>query len=55
MGGGGGILVKERFAHELQPIFPTQLNGHGFLVRDYSRDDTQVQEGPLRPLLRVPL
>ena len=30
--------------YELQSIFPTQFNGHGFLIRDYIRDYTKLQE-----------
>ena len=40
--------------YELLSIFPTQFNGHGFLIREYIRDYTKLQEGPLRPLLRAP-
>ena len=40
--------------YELQSEKPTQFNGHGFLIRDYIRDCTKLQEGPLCPLLRVP-
>ena len=36
-------------------MFLTQFNGHGFLIRDYIRDYTKLQEGPLCPLLRAPL
>ena len=31
-------------SYELQSIFPTQFNGHGFLIRDYIRDYTKLQE-----------
>ena len=34
---------------EPQSIFPTQFNGQGFLIRDYIRDYTKLQEGPLCP------
>ena len=33
--------------HELQSISPTQFNGHGFLIRDNTKEYTQAQEGPL--------
>ena len=36
--------VKLFVPHELQSIFPTQFNGHGFLIRDYIRDPTKLQE-----------
>ena len=29
---------------ELQSIFPTQFNGHGFLNRDYIMEYTKLQE-----------
>ena len=29
-----------------RPKFPTQLNRHGLLIRDYIRDYTKVQEEP---------
>ena len=35
---------------ELKSIFPTSCNGHGLILRDY----TELQEGPLCPLLRAP-
>ena len=35
---------------ELQSIFPTEFNGHGFLIRDYIMDCTKLQEGPPCPL-----
>ena len=41
---GGGIF-------ELQSMFPTRFHGHGFLIRDYIRVHTQLQRGPLCPLL----
>ena len=30
--------------YELQSIFPAQFDGHGFLIRDYIRDYTKLQE-----------
>ena len=38
---------------ELQSIFPTWLNGHGFLIMADIREYTKLQEGPQRPPLRV--
>ena len=35
--------------YELLSIFPHILNGHGFLIRDYIRDYTELQEGLLCP------
>ena len=39
---------------ELQPIFPTSFNGHGFLIRNSARDYTMLQEGPLCLLFMLP-
>ena len=41
-----------KLLYELQSTFLTELNGHGFLLRDYVWDYTELQDGPLRPLLR---
>ena len=38
--------------YELQPIFPTEFNGHGFLIWGYTTDYTKLQEGPLCLVLR---
>ena len=38
------ISYSEYFLHN--------FNGHGFLIRDYIKDYTKLQEGPLCPLLR---
>ena len=32
--------------YEQQSIFPTQFNGHGFHIRDYTKGYTDLQEGP---------
>ena len=34
------ILIQ----YELQPIFPTQFKGYGFLIRDSIKDYTKLQE-----------
>ena len=34
-------------------IFQT-IDGHGFLITEYMRDFTKLQDGPLCPPLRVP-
>ena len=39
---------------ELQSIFPTHVNGRGFLITDYIGDFAELPEGPLCPLSRVP-
>ena len=40
--------------HELQSLFPTQFNGHGFRIRDERKDYAELAEGPLiRPRLTV--
>ena len=38
----------------MQSIPPTQFKGHGAPTRDNTRDYTELQEGPLCPLLKVP-
>ena len=43
-----------KLLHELLPIFPTEFNGHGFLMRDYIRHYTELQEGPLCPPTMAP-
>ena len=34
--------------------FRANVDGHGFLMQEYIRDYTALQEGPLWPLLRMP-
>ena len=35
-------------------VFTQKINGHGFLLKDYIRDYTKLQEGPLCARLRDP-
>ena len=54
-------VPKYQKIHELQPIFLTEFNGHGFLIGiilgtilDYKRDPYSTVKGPLiRPILTV--
>ena len=51
MGSAHGLL-RVRFnlniaSYKLQAILATYFNGHGFLISDYDRDKTKLQEGPL--------
>ena len=36
----------------LRSVSATYFHGHGFLISDYTRDHTKLQEGALCPLLR---
>ena len=47
------ICVCAFSVYELLSMFPTQFNGHGFLIGDYIRGYTKLQEGPLCLQLRV--
>ena len=41
-------------SYELQSQLPKKINGHRVFLRDYIRDHTRLQEGPLCPPKVVP-
>ena len=44
------------YVYELQSMFPTQFNGHGFLIRDYTRDYTKLHtRGTPMSIVKGPL
>ena len=46
-----GISTGNKFCealYEIESIFPQMINGIEFLIRDYAKDYTNLQEGPFR-------
>ena len=48
------VAVPAPVAFKLKSIFSKILNGHGLFIQDDGSDYSKLEEGPLRPVLRVP-